>query len=625
MTQENDIYLWMGYSLSKLKKLVLVESPAKAKTIQGYLGSDFKVVPTGGHLLDLPIHELGVDIQNDFKIQKIPIIRNQKRIPAIVKEIQACDSVYVATDPDREGEAIAFDIRNLGKLKKNQNWFRVGFHEITELSIREKILNPDEFNIQLAEAQETRRILDRLFGYLISPVLWKKLNSGLSAGRVQSVVLRWICEREESIQKFIPEKYFLCSAIHNDSKKDICISFQYIQPKDKFEIPAQLFKKLNLSVVEEDQKIEIKEKFKVESVTEKDSVEYPKPPFQTSTLQEYCSNIYHFPPKKTMKIAQTLFEGISLDSGKREGLITYPRTDSTRLSAKAISEGLKIIQEKYGKEFVGQYKSVSKGKVQDAHEAIRPTKFEITPDISKKYLSSDEQKVYESIYIRFLQSLANPRKGKKIKTILSGLDSKWEREDFEEKFPGFKKLEIQSKKNPPISLFKKGESVLIQNIEIAIKFTEPPSRYTYASIIQKMEKTGVGRPSTYVQAIETLNERNYIIWNKRVCEPTDIGIKVYQFLNLNFQSFIQDDFTKNLEIQLDEIQLGTQNKLSILKEFYDLLKNKINLVPKEKFILENQKKCPICNLGSVQTKRDRKGKKILYCSRYPECEYGEYV
>jgi DNA topoisomerase I len=625
----------MVYSHFKLKKLVLVESPAKAKTIQSYLGSEFYVIATGGHILDLPKLELGVNIQDDFKITKQIIPKALKKIPQLTKEIDSSSIIYVATDPDREGEAIAFDIRSLAKNLNKAKWYRTGFHEITKSAVLDKINSPDAFNDNLALSQETRRVLDRLFGYLISPVLWKKIQSGLSAGRVQSVLLRWICEREKEIQNFQAETFYEINAIHNlngasqipsQTKEDshLKINFTYIFEKDNKIFPDQLFSKWKIEKPDDSINWSVDELFTVKERTSEDSLEYPKPAYQTSTLQEYCANRFHFPPKKTMSIAQKLFEGIDIGNGMREGLITYPRTDSNRLSQKSIKLAQELIAKLYGKEYVGSYRSTKQNKIQDAHEAIRPTQIGLMPDKLKSFLSPDEWKVYDSIHRRFLSSLAAARKGYKIKTILSGLDSLWERNDFQETFDGYRRLESSKEASSKLIQFKVGQKVSISEFSIELKETQGPSRYTYASLIKKMEKTRVGRPSTYSQSIETLNERKYILWEKRTCFPTDLGMKVNQFLVTSFGNFILDDFTKNLEEELDEIQLGNKNKTEVLKLFYKELRTKLDGIPKGKLLQEAKKTCPICKSGTVQNKRDRKGKTILFCSRYPECDYGEY-
>jgi len=658
MILAKDIFQWMVYFRSNLKKLVLVESPAKAKTIQSYLGPEYNVIATGGHILDLPKLELGVNIQDEFKIQKQVIPKATKRIPLLVKEINSSSTIYVATDPDREGEAIAFDLLSLAKNKNQAKWFRTGFQEITKSAVQAKIDNPDTFNTDLARSQETRRVLDRLFGYLISPVLWKKIQSGLSAGRVQSVLLRWICEREEEILKFKPETYFEINAIHslvssfnskinskNESdsqrneksrnknksktKEEIIdnsnkLNFSYIFEKDNKKFPEQLFSKWKIVKPLESLQWDVEEVFIVKDIRVEESQEYPKPAFQTSTLQEFCANRFHFPPKKTMKIAQTLFEGIDIGNGKREGLITYPRTDSYRLSQKSIKQGQDFIEAQYGKEYVGSYKSSKQNKIQDAHEAIRPSQTHLTPEDLKPFLSPDEWKVYEAIHRRFLSSLASARKGKKIKTILNGLNSLWERNDFQETFDGYKRIEAVRESKLSNIQFRLGQKVPISEFSIDVKDTQPPPAYTYASLIKKMEKTRVGRPSTYSQSIETLDERKYIFWEKRACFPTALGKKVNQFLVSSFGDFVLDDFTKNLEEDLDQIQLGNKKKVQVLQHFYNELRKRLDGIPKGKLLQEAKKSCPICHTGSVQTKRDRKGKTILYCSRFPDCDYGEY-
>ncbi|WCL50570.1 type I DNA topoisomerase [Leptospira sp. GIMC2001] len=603
----------------------MVESPAKAKTIQSYLGNNFQVYATGGHIVDLPTYKLAVHVTKDFAIDKEIIPKKKKSVEAIIQKIQKADTIYVATDPDREGEAIAFDIKNLDpSLSAKKEWIRVGFREITEQTVQDKILNPDSFNDRIRQSQETRRILDRLFGYLVSPLLWKKIAQGLSAGRVQSVLLKWICEREKKILDFKPEEYFDIDALHLD-KNNKLIKFSWLGGDIVSKPKVEFWKKLRIdpSKIDEKNSFPINDNFKIIDIQIKETSESPQSAFKTSTLQETAAKVLGFPPKKTMRLAQSLYEGIDLVGGKRTGLITYPRTDSTRISSKIVKSALSIIEAKLGKRYMGR-ESIAKSsnKIQDAHEAIRPTMLNLAPDDIKNSLSNDEFKLYDLIWKRFFASLSANRTGKKSTTKLEGLGENWKLEVFLELFDGYLRWYDRKSNDQVLPTWKIGDSVKIHEISIEVKFTEPPPRFNYASLIKKMESTGVGRPSTYSQSIEILSERKYIEWEKKFCKPTGLGSQVNLFLVQNFAEFLEDDFTKNLESDLDDIENGENSKSQVLEPFYQNLQTRIknqNLSPVSKNL------CPICEQGFVQRKKDRKGKLIAYCSRYPECEYGEYL
>lgn len=630
MILEKGIYRWMASSQPKLGSLVLVESPAKVKTIETYLGSEFRVLATGGHILDLPASRLAVDVNRDFAIEKEPIPRKTKQVALLKKTIAGYKKIYIATDPDREGEAIAYDLLSLGS--KTKEWIRVGFREITPEAVLAKIKSPDQFEDSIRVAQETRRILDRLFGYLVSPILWKRIQPGLSAGRVQSVLLRWICEREEDIRNFQPEEYIDIAVVHIDPRLETAFPFRWVKKKQKPD--PILWKKLSsLAKVESleeklsDKKkfqFSVEDKFTISSVEDKKSSQLPPPAFKTSSLQEEAYKSLGFSPKKTMSLAQKLYEGVDLPGGKRLGLITYPRTDSVRISPKYRKLGEEIILNLYGSSYIGKSfaPSKSKNKIQDAHEAIRPTDPHCNPDQLTIILSPDERKLYDLIYRRFMASLTAARLGIKKKILLEGWGEDWVREEFLETFPGFKIWYPSSKEKEKILSIPKEKKISIHQVELEAKSTEPPGRYNHASLVKKMESTGVGRPSTYSPSIEVLTKRNYIEWIQKKAHPTNLGEEVYSLLKLSFSEWIEDNFTKKMEESLDRIELGELGKLDVLKPFYQDLSKTIGNVGK---VIREIKKCPSCMTGVVQKKRDKKGKILLYCSRFPECDYGEYA
>lgn len=632
--------------------LVLVESPAKAKTIQSYLGSEYKVLATGGHILDLPPSRLGVLVQDGFSIEKEPILRKTKQVRSLISAIRKSIKIYVATDPDREGEAIAFDLMGLDPdPSRKRQWIRMGFREITRDEILRKIGNPDSFSESVRLAQETRRVLDRLFGYLISPLLWKKIGSGLSAGRVQSVLLRWICEREEEIQNFQPQDYHKIRAIHRPQSQSE-ISFVWAAPKldpsskDTPEPGKKFWQSLGdpseiRKILSGERKLNrpVEEIFRVIEIEESQSTQYPPPPFKTSTLQEEAYRVLGFPPKKTMRIAQSLYEGVRLPDGSVQGLITYPRTDSVRVSEKFQAMGRDVIRNHFGAAYVGKPgKSIDtkttggKGKkIQDAHEAIRPTivsqNLLTSWENFTRNLSSDEAKLLELVFKRFMASLTAPRVGITRKIFLNGMGEDWIRDEFQETFPGFT-VWWKKKESPVFFLGKKGSKVSIEEIQWELESTKPPARYTHGTLVKKMESQGVGRPSTYSPSIEILGERRYIVWEKKYCLPTPLGERVNVFLSQGFADLIRDDFTRHWESELDRVEAGELSKVDLLEPFYRELQDKISrgtkMVASQTPESAKSPDCPVCKQGWIRKKMDRKNRVLLYCSRFPECDYGEY-
>jgi len=599
--------------------LIIVESPAKAKTIQSYLGDGYKVIASGGHILDLPETSLGVDVSRNFAVRKEIIPARLRTVENLKKEISRHSRIYIATDPDREGEAIGFDIRSLTSGKKE--WIRVGFREITKAHILEKIQNPDEFSPSILRAQLARRIIDRLFGYKVSSLLWKKIRGGLSAGRVQSVLLRWICEREEEIRKFEPEEFYELRA---ETQGGIRFRWEGNSHLSSQEFQNEWRIRTNLSFPPPGKKgkYPVSIDFTVDSFTKKEFSQSPPPPFCTASLQEASAKILGFSPAKTMRLAQILYEGVELGH-RRMGVITYPRTDSERIAPEFQNQILKFIRSTVGKEYLGRPRSQARSRlrIQNAHEAIRPTELALRPEDVRNYLSNDAGKLYDLIWRRTLAAFTSPYRYIQSRWILEGMHANWTFEFDEEVFPGYK-IWYERKSHSPVLFFaKEGDTVKISSLEWEWKQTSPPSRYTHASLVKKMESTGIGRPSTYSLAIEILSRRAYISWEKKHCKPTSIGEEVNRFLTKGFSDFLCDRFTKNLEEELDEIETGQKDSKPVLKEFYEKLEAQIESAKK----LLVAEICPLCNRGIVQKKKEKSGKIIAYCSRFPDCEYGEYV
>jgi DNA topoisomerase-1 len=621
--------------------LVLVESPSKAKTIQGYLGEGYRVEATGGHIMDLPTKQFAVDLSNRFQITKEILPSKKKTIQNLEKFIKNSQRIYLATDPDREGEAIAFDIKEYfsGKLPKIE-WVRVRFQEITKDHVLEKIQSPDSLREATKEAQETRRVLDRIFGYTVSPILWKKIGSGLSAGRVQSVVLRWICEREEEIRNFIPEINFEYSLIHLDDQ-GLERSFRLLSKekiRDPGLIPGYFFPNQPLS---QDSSPETSLahpefiRYPLEGVSmvlkkpdRKITKERPPLPFRTSSLQEFAAKRWGFPLKKTMKLAQSLYEGIDLDRGKRVGLITYPRTDSTRVSPEFEAKVRSAIEKTRGKEFLGsKIARKSQGNIQDAHECIRPTDLDLSPDQLRPFLSKDEAKLYEAIYRRIWEAYSAEANWEEIVYRFEKWNHTWEHKQRSLEFPGWKIWSPGEDSEKKLWIPEIGKPISLSELLIEQKKSNPPSRFNYGSLVKKMESSGVGRPSTYSQAIEILLERKYVGVQEKYFYPYPLGEAIYGFLKSHFSDLIQDGFTMDLEEKLDRVESNELTRIEILTEFYSNLKQVIEKIPSGKLSVTNRAEkptCPICNQGKVYRKPDRKGRILKYCSRFPECDYGEY-
>lgn len=596
------------------KNLVIVESPSKSKTIEKYLGKDYKVVSSKGHIRDLATtgkYGLGVDVDNDFKPNYIPVAGKKKLISELKKLVKDSDEVILATDPDREGEAISWHLLDTLGIK-DTNYERVLFHEITKDKVLEAIKNPTKIDYNLVRSQETRRILDRIIGFRLSKLMQSK-TGGKSAGRVQSVALKLIVDREREISSFNSEEYWTIT-----SKFD--------------EIEAELFnynhKDIEINTEEEADSIlsKLSDKYKIESVERKKKSKKSKPPFITSTLQQEASTKLGFTAKKTMSIAQKLYEGMDIGS-ETVGLITYMRTDSIRLSDEFIGASYKYIEENYGKDYIGYAKKSKKTEnVQDAHEAIRPTSVYRNPEDIKKYLSTDEYKLYKIIYYRALASLMADAKVEATSVILDNNNYQFKINGQILIYDGYLKAyalyETSEDKVLPDEFKNEGSILTTKDVTKKQHFTSPPPRYTEAKLIKELEELGIGRPSTYAKIMDTIKERGYVTIEEKKFVPTEIGIETTDRLQEFFSDLINVKYTAAMETDLDTIALGKLDEIKVLREFYDKFEPEV-----EKAFGQMEKKAPketgeVCpNCGSSLVIRKGRYGEFTACSNYPECKY----
>jgi len=593
------------------KNLLIVESPAKAKTINRYLGDDFKVMATVGHVIDLPKSELGVDVEKGYKPLYQVIHGKRKILQELKRALPEQGNVYLAMDPDREGEAIAWHVQEYLKLKDAK---RVSFHEITKDAILQAIKSPSSVNEDLVEAQKARRVLDRLYGYKLSELLWKKIWYGLSAGRVQSVALRLVVEREEEREAFKPEEFWdFVVEVSKDGEK---LKIKLIKKDGKKYIPK---KEQEVKEIEE---MLDNYAYKVVDIVKKEIKRNPYPPYTTSTLQQSANNVLGFSAKKTMTLAQRLYQA---------GYITYMRTDSVYLAQKAIKEIRGVIADKYGKQYLPEKERYYKNKAknaQEAHEAIRPTDFSF--DSSK--LPSDEARLYNLIWKRAVSSQMNPEIIEDLNIYFepdAGLKYKFTFLAKGQKiiFDGFRVVYGTAKEDEAIqyiSNIKLGDIFKKERFLIEQKFTQPPARYTEASLVKKLESLGIGRPSTYATIISTILDRKYVEREKKFLFPTDIGRVVAHFLKGNFTQLVDYQYTANVEDSLDEIAKGKEKYIPFLDSQYKPLMENIQKaeknVKKEDVVVlgDSDEKCPIC--GAKMVIKLGKYGKFLSCSRFPECK-----
>ncbi len=607
--------------------LVVVESPAKAKTITKYLGRGYKVRASVGHIRDLPERKLGIDIEKDFKPTYVTVKGKTKIIRELRSEVAKSSTILLATDMDREGEAIAWHLREILNRKTDIPIKRIIFNEITKKALHEALQNPIDVDMKKVDAQQARRILDRLVGYLVSPVLWRIFYKGLSAGRVQSVGLRMLCERENEIRNFTPAEYWTIEGV--------------LETAGNVEFPARLLKvdgkKPELASRDEAESVlsAIKaETLKVTEVREKDKKRNPQPPYITSTLQRDAAGRLGFSAKKTMVIAQQLYEGVELGREGSAGLISYMRTDSTRVSDEAYRQGISFIEQRIGPDTVYRGKrSFKKAKSsQDAHEAIRPTDCFRTPDDIKKHLGRDQLALYTLVWKRFLASLAAPAvyEVKEI-DIAAGERFLLRANGRRLKHPGF--LAIMQDRQPEsdtwIPEIRSGEFLSIRELDKFQHFTEPPARYTEASLIKELEDKGIGRPSTYVSIISIIQSRDYASKEKGTLFPTDLGEKVWQTLDSLFRDVFEVDFTARLETELDKIEETDKEWHDVVRFFFDPLTADLEKVKEKQAELkqlmqeETDETCENC--GSKLVKKWSRNGPFLACPGFPECRFTRSV
>ena len=601
-------------------RLVIVESPAKAGTIKKFLGGSTKVVASMGHIRDLPKSKLGVNIEKNFEPEYINIRGKGDLIKSLKDDAKKAKKVYLATDPDREGEAIAWHLAHILDIDKNKAC-RVTFNEITKSAVQNAIKSPRGLDKGLIDAQQARRVLDRIVGYKISPILWAKVRRGLSAGRVQSVAVKLIVDREEEIEKFIPEEYW-----------NIVVELLKNKESFKAKLVGKEGKKLELKCKEEvDEVLKVIEKaeYIVKEIKKSQRKRTPAPPFTTSTLQQEASRKLGFTLKKTMSVAQGLYEGVKVEEKGTVGLITYMRTDSTRISDVARKAAKEQIEKVYGLDYYENRFYKTKDEAQDAHEAIRPTYIDLTPEKIKKSLTAEQYKLYNLIYNRFLASQMSQAIFDTVSVDIDADKYNFRASGQTLKFKGFMALYVESKdqeekeENSKIPELEEGEKLKKEKVDAIQSFTEPLPRYTEASLVKALEEKGIGRPSTYSPTITTILERRYIEKEKKQLVPTELGKVVNKLLVENFTNVVSEEFTAEMENKFDNIALGKQEWKKVIEEFYGPFKTDLDKANEELEHVEiveevSDVPCDICGRMMV-IKYGRFGK-FLACPGYPECK-----
>jgi DNA topoisomerase-1 len=614
------------------KPLVVVESPTKVRTIKKYLGSDYKVAATVGHIKDLPSKEMGIDVEDGFKPKYQYIPGKQKIVKSLKQAAGDAHDVYLAPDPDREGEAIAWHTADVLK-KKGRNFYRVLFHELTKDSVRKAIMSPELLDRSKYEAQQARRILDRLVGYQVSPLLWRKVKGGLSAGRVQSVAVRIICERERAIQAFVSEEYWSISAHLASDAPPTFVAKLVKKDREKIKIPHKKAADQILKELEG-------EKYIVEDIHKRTTKKNPLPPFITSKLQQEAIRKLRFSARKTMIIAQQLYEGIDLGPGEPEGLITYMRTDSTRIAAEAAIEAQQLILERFGKEYALEKPRFfkNKKKVQDAHEAIRPTSVSNTPEKIKSYLTPDQLALYQLIWQRFMASQMTQALINQISVSIKAGVYLFTSSGSSIKFPGFMALymsvdeEIANKseqKKPKLPDLIKGAVLKLDKLEPKQHFTMPPPRFSEASLVKELEENGIGRPSTYATILSTIRGKGYVDLLKGYFKPNELGFIVNDLLVQNFPDIFDVEFTAKMEENLDQVESQKLDFLQVLNGFYKPFSKDLDTASEEMLSVKGvgiptDLKCPKCG-KPVRIKVGKNGH-FLACTGYPDCTYSnDYI
>ncbi|HMA67837.1 MAG TPA: type I DNA topoisomerase [Desulfosalsimonadaceae bacterium] len=611
------------------KALVIVESPTKERTLKKYLGSQYKVASTVGHIKDLPQKEFGIDVENGFSPNYVTVPGKQKVIKALKSAAQDVDAVYLAPDPDREGEAIAWHTADILQKKEAPRFYRVLFHELTKKGVEQALANTETLNENKYKAQQTRRILDRLVGYEISPILWKKVKYGLSAGRVQSVAVRMICEREREIQAFEPEEYWTITA--------------HLQGENPPAFAAKLAKKngQKIRVANQEQAAAVLEEvrqadFIVDKIVKKTVKRNPYPPFITSKLQQDAIRRLRFSAKKTMTVAQQLYEGVDLGHGEYVGLITYMRTDSTRISAEAANEALELIRHTYGADYALDKPRFfkNKNKAQDAHEAIRPTSVYNSPDKVAPYLSKDQLALYRLIWQRFVASqMAQALIDQQSISINAGAYL-FAASGSSVRFPGFLALYQSSEEEgtagkktgdkEELPELAEGMKLSVREIEPRQHFTVPPPRYSEASLVKAMEENGIGRPSTYAAILSNIQDKGYVSLEKGHFYPSELGCIVSDLLVENFPDIFSVDFTAQMETDLDRVEAAEADALDVLNRFYQVFESRVSKASDHMHSVKGvgvptDLNCPSCG-RRLHIKVGKNGP-FLACEGYPECTY----
>lgn len=611
------------------KKLLIVESPAKAGTIKKYLGKNYTVVASMGHVIDLPKSQLAVDTENHFEPRYITIRGKGPLLASLKKEASKADVVYLATDPDREGEAISWHLaKALGIDLESE--CRVTFNEITKTAVKEAIKHPRKIDMDLVNAQQARRVLDRIVGYKISPILWEKVKRGLSAGRVQSVATRLICDREEEILNFKPHEFWTVEAVMTDPKSRKNFDAKYYGEasegkENKLETGSEAQK-----IIDDVKKSEIV----VQKVKRGEKKRKPQPPFTTSTLQQEASRKFSYQAVKTMQIAQGLYEGISL-GGKLGtiGLITYMRTDSLRIADDAQRDTVEFLTEKYGEDYVKARQYRAKKNAQDAHEAIRPTSISIVPDEIKDKLTNDQYKLYKLIWERFAASQMADAVYDTMSVTLDANGHSFRASGSNIKFKGYMavyvestdKKEEKSKLLPPL---EESENVKLKDIEGKQHFTQPPPRYTDATLIRELEENGIGRPSTYAPTISTIVSRGYVVRSKKQLVPTELGEVTTEIMRNNFKDIVDVEFTAGMEQKLDNVEDGQIDWIEVLEEFYPPFKQNLEDAQENiaKIKIKDEESDVVCEkCGRKMVYKLSKFGKFLACPGYPECKNAKTI
>ena len=598
------------------KTLVIVESPSKAKTIGKYLGSRYNVIASVGHVRDLPKSKLGIDIDDNFEPQYISIRGKGDLIKSLKKEASKASKVYLATDPDREGEAISWHLAFLLDLDPEEAC-RIEFNEITKDTIKEAIKHPRKINMGLVDAQQARRVLDRLVGYQISPLLWRKVRKGLSAGRVQSAALKIICDREREIEKFEPKEFWNIIAEFKKGKKFQAKLAEANGKKIVVENKAQndnIIKELNSG------------EFIVSDVKEKIRMQKPYPPFTTSSLQQDAGNKLNFNAKKTMMIAQQLYEGVDVKGRGTTGLITYLRTDSVRVSDAAKQAAKDLIVSKFGAEYSANNVFSNKKKdIQDAHEAIRPAIIELEPELIKDSLTADQFKLYKLIWNRFMASQMSQSKSNSMQVNIANGIYGFKANGSELLFDGFRRLynTADDEGAKLLPSLEKDEKLKAESLKGEQSFTQPPARYTEASLVKELEDKDIGRPSTYAPIVSTLTERKYVGREKKALKPTELGFLVNDLMEEYFKDIVDAGFTANMENCLDDVEVGSQKWKDLISEFYGPFKKELDVADSaiEKIVVEDVPTGELCELcGKPMVIKAGRFGDFIACSGYPECK-----